>query len=142
MERIVADRVAPSWAEKIAYWIATLLMFALMLIAVIGYHARYEGFVATFASYGFPQWAVLPLAYLKLLALLVIAINRWGNLKHIAYGAYFINMVAATYVHVANGEQPIHAYIGLVVVIMSYVLSNRVRGVPPYDAFILSVRSS
>lgn len=122
---------------KILYWIATLLMFALMLLAIVNYHLQYEGMSAFFTKFGYPTYIVYPLAYLKLGALLAIASNRYRNLKDIAYGAYFINMIAATYAHVSAGDNPVHAYVGLVVIPISYILSNTVRGEPKRDAFIV-----
>lgn len=127
----------PSLIVKIIYWIATLLMFALMLLAIVNYHLQYEGMSAFFTKFGYPTYIVYPLAYLKLGALLAIASNRYGNLKDIAYGAYFINMVAATYAHVSAGDNPVHAYVGLIVIPISYILSNKVRGQPKRDAFIM-----
>ena len=129
-------------AEKIIYWLATFLMFAIMGIAIVGYHLNYTMFAGFFEKFGYPAYIIYPLAYLKLAALVAILTNKYRNLKDIAYGAYFINMMFATAAHVVAGEQPVHAYIGIVVIIISYVLSNRVRGVPQQDAFILSPRPS
>lgn len=123
--------------RRIVYWLTTGLMFLLMSFSIIGYHLNYEQMAGFFIKYGYPTYIVLPLAYLKLCALLAIASNRYRNLKDIAYGAYFINMVAATAAHVLAGETPVHAYIGLIVVPVSYMLSNSVRGEPRYDAFLL-----
>jgi uncharacterized membrane protein YhaH (DUF805 family) len=127
--------------ERIIYWLATLIMFAIMGMAIIGYHLSYATFAGFYEKFGYPVYIIYPLAYLKLAALLVILTNKYRNLKDIAYGAYFINMLLATAAHLAAGEQPIHAYIGIVAIIISYVFSNRVRGVPRHDAFILSPRS-
>jgi len=123
--------------EKIIYWISTFLMFALMLLAIVNYHIEYDTMSGFFKSFGYPTYIVYPLAYLKLAALIVVASNLYRNLKDIAYGAYFINMVAATYAHLSAGDNPVHAYIGLIVISVSYILSNRVRGEPKRDAFIL-----
>ena len=126
--------------EKIIYWIATLLMFALMAVAIVGYHIQYETMAGFFEAFGYPKYVVYPLAYLKLIALLAILTNRYRNLKDIAYGAYFINMIAATYAHLLAGDNLVHACVGLVVIPVSYILSNRVRGEPKRDAFVLSAR--
>jgi len=126
-----------SLSEKIIYWIATMLMFALMALAIVGYHLNYDNFAGFFKAYGYPTYIIYPLAYLKLGALIAIATNMYRNLKDIAYGAYFINMLLATAAHIGNGEQPVHAYVGIVVIIVSYILSNRVRGEPKRDAFLL-----
>ncbi|UTW56562.1 DoxX family protein [Kordiimonas sp. SCSIO 12610] len=126
-----------SLAEKIIYWIATGLMAALMLLAIIQYHLNYEVMSGFFKAFGYPTYIVYPLAYLKLIALIAILSNRYRNLKDIAYGAYYINMIAATKAHLLAGDDPIHAYVGLVAIPVSYILSNRVRGEPKRDAFLL-----
>lgn len=127
-------------AVRILYWAATLVMFALMLLSIIGYHANYEAMSGYFRAFGYPTYIVYPLAYAKAGALIVILLNRWRNLKDIAYGAYFINLLFATAAHLMAGDNPVHAYAGLLAVPVSYILSNRVRGEPKKDAFILSAR--
>jgi len=127
--------------EKIAYWIATGLMGALMLFAVQMYLRNPVAIAVVFEGYSYPGYVVYPLAGAKAAAFLVIILNRWRNLKDIAYGAFFINLVMATYAHIAAGETPIHAYVGLVAVPLSYVLSNRIRGEPSRDAFVLRPRN-
>ncbi len=126
--------------ETIAYWTATLVMFAIMALAIIGYHVQHDKFAASFERLGYPVYILYPLAWLKLGALLAILSNRYRNLKDIAYGAYFINMLMATVAHVRAGDVPVHAYVGLLAVMLSYLLSNRVRGEPTRDAFILGGR--
>lgn len=126
-------------AEAVIYWAATLIMFAIMLLAIIGYQANYAQFSKFFVAFGYPTYIIYPLAYLKLTALIVIASNYYRNLKDIAYGAYFLNMSFATAAHLRAGDTPVHAYVGFAAIIISYVLSNRVRGVPAHDAFVLRV---
>lgn len=132
---IISSRV-----EKILYWVATLLMFALMLLAIVNYHLQYDAMASFFKTFGYPTYIIYPLAYLKLAALIIIASNMFRNLKDIAYGAYFLNMVAATYAHLVAGDNPVHAYVGLVAIPTSYMLSNRVRGEPKFDIFMLKSR--
>ncbi len=127
--------------ETAIYWIATALMFALMLMAIIGYHAQHDVMAGFFEKFGYPTYIVYPLAWAKAVALLVILTNRWRNLKDIAYGAYFINMGLATAAHMIAGDMPVHAFVGLVAVPVSYILSNRVRGEPKRDAFLLPARN-
>jgi len=126
--------------EKVLYWIATLLMAALMLFSAQLYFFNHAAAVGFFELFGYPAYVVYPLAVLKLTALAVILANRWRNLKDIAYGAYYLNMIMATAAHLLAGDNPVHAYVGLVAVPLSYVLSNRVRGVPAHDAFLLAPR--
>lgn len=126
--------------ETTIYWLATAVMAALMLFAIVGYTTQYAAFSQFFVRFGYPTYIVYPLATAKATALLVILLNRWRNLKDIAYGAYFLNMCLATAAHLFAGDNPVHAYAGLVAVPTSYILSNRVRGEPKRDAFLLPKR--
>lgn len=128
----------PNVLEKIAYWFATGLMGVLMLFAVQMYLRRPDMAAGLFEGFSYPGYVVYPLAAAKAAALTIILLNRWRNLKDIAYGAFFINLVMATYAHILAGDTPIHAYVGLVAVPVSYILSNRVRGEPSRDAFLLT----
>lgn len=127
--------------EKIVYWIATGLMGALMLFAAQMYLRLPQAVAGIFEGYAYPGYVVYPLALAKIAALGVILLNRWRNLKDIAYGAYYINMIMATYAHVHAGDSAIHAYVGLIAIPVSYILSNRVRGVPARDAFVVPQRA-
>lgn len=127
-------------AEKITYWAATALMAALMLFSVQLYVLNHGAAAGFFEELGYPTYIVYPLAALKLTALLVILSNRWRNLKDIAYGAYYLNMIMATAAHLHAGHDPVHAYVGLVAVPLSYIFSNRVRGTPKRDVFLLRGR--
>ncbi len=128
-----------SKTEKALYWFATTLALALMGWSVIMYHLRAEMAAGFFRDFGYPTYIVYPLAYLKLIAMLVILTNRYNNLKEIAYGAYYINMIVATAAHLIAGHNPWHAYVGLIVVPVSYYLSNKVRGRPSKDLFLAKV---
>ena len=122
--------------QKIAYWLATAIMFYFMLFAIIKYHTSYEVMAGFFKSFGYPTYIVYPLAYLKLSALIAIATNYFNNLKEIAYGGYFINTCMALAAHLNAGHEPWHVYVLLPCIIVSYVLSNRVRGKPGKDFLV------
>ncbi len=124
--------------KKILYWSATLVMFYFMLYAAINYHLKYETMSGFFQHFGYPEYIVYPLAYLKIVAFLVVLTNRYNNLKEIAYGAYFINVIMATVAHLKAGHTPTHAYVLLVAVALSYWLSNQVRGKPTKDFLVRS----
>lgn len=130
----------PKAWESIVYWTATALMGALMVFAVQMYIRQPEMVSRIFEGFSYPGYVVYPLAAAKAGALVVILTNRWRNLKDIAYGAFFVNLVMATYAHILAGDFPIHAYIGLIAVPVSYAFSNRVRGEPRFDAFLLPAR--
>lgn len=116
--------------EKMLYWASTGLILLLMLAAVINYHLSYENMQENFTRYGYPTYIIYPLAYLKLIAVIIIVSNRYNNLKEMVYGAYFINMVLATAAHLSVGDTPYHAFVGLIMIPLSYYYSNKVRGRP------------
>ena len=115
-------------SEKVIYWAATGFVLFALGWSFVTYHVMYDFQVTWFERFGYPTYLVYPLAYLKLIAIIVIVTNRYNNLKEMAYGAYFINMVIAAVGHLVDGHHPWHAYIGLVCVPISYIYSNRVRG--------------
>lgn len=125
----------PTKHEKIIYWVSTALVLFAMSWSVIMYHLTIEGVPNFFEVYGYPGYVKYPLAYLKLIAILVIVSNRFNNLKEMVYAAYFINLVMATAGHLIGGDgvpghHPWHAYILLIALPFSYIYSNRVRGKP------------
>ena len=122
--------------EKVLYWAATGLILFLMLAAIINYHISHENMEEIFTKYGYPTYIIYPLAYLKLIAVIIIVSNRYNNLKEMVYGAYFINMVAATAAHLSVGDIPYHAFVGLTMIPLSYYYSNKVRGHPENDLLI------
>lgn len=114
--------------EKVLYWMSTLIMLILMGWAIVGYHIYYERFEEIFLRMGYTPYIIYPLAYLKLVALIIIACNRWNDLKILAYVAFFVNVCIATEGHVRTGGTPWHAYLVLICIPISVFLSNKVRG--------------
>ncbi len=121
--------------EKILYWIATSVLVVLLSASIITYHAMYDRQAAFFEAFGYPTYLVYPLAYLKLVALLVILSHRYNDLRDMVYAAYFLNMIVALVGHVIYGDFYGHAVAGMIALPISYLLGNRVRGRPRRDFF-------
>ena len=121
--------------EKILYWIATSVLVILLSAAIITYHAMYDRQATFFEAFGYPTYLIYPLAYLKLVALLVILSHRYNDLRDMVYAAYFLNMIVALVGHVLYGDFYGHAVAGLIALPISYLLGNRVRGRPQRDFF-------
>lgn len=113
---------------KIAYWFSTVIVLFLLSVAVFNYHASHDAISGYFELVGYPSYIVYPLAYLKLLTIVIIVTHRYNDLRDMAYAAYFINMVMALVAHLFQGDSYIHAAVGVVAVICSYLLGNKVRG--------------
>lgn len=116
--------------EKAAYWISTAFVILLMLWAVYIYHATHDHVVALFEAFSYPTYLIYPLAYLKLVGAIVIITNRYSDLKEWVYASYFMNMILALVAHLVAGDFYLHAVVGGICMVVSYLLSNRVRGRP------------
>jgi hypothetical protein len=121
--------------EKTIYWVATGYMLLLMMWSAVTYHIFHDGMASFFVAFGYPAYLVYPLAYLKVIGVIVIITNRYNNLKDWVYATYYINMILAFVAHVVAQNFYWHAVLGLVCVPLSYIYSNKVRGRPPRNLF-------
>ncbi|GAA4273372.1 DoxX family protein [Aquimarina gracilis] len=113
---------------KIAYWIATGLLSALMLFSASMYFFNHEEIVKTFTSFNYPSYVIYPLAILKLLGITVILLNKWKLLKEWAYAGFFFNFVMAFFAHQQAGDGEWGgALVALVLLLASYFLGKKVR---------------
>jgi hypothetical protein len=128
-------------SERIIYWTATGIMLFLMLWAVVIYPIMWDSVGAGFEELGFPSYVPGPLWALKLIGVIVIIANKYDNLKNWVYAAYFVNMSLALAAHLSNDTLIWHAVAGMITIPTSYIYSNRVRGRPEKDLFILPERS-
>ncbi len=124
-------------SEKVLYWSATGYMLLLMMMSVVSYHINHDGMAMMFVAFGYPAYLVYPLAYLKLIGIIVVITNRYNNLKEWVYATYYINMILAFVVHVVAENFYWHAVLGLICVPISYIYSNKVRGRPSRNLFDL-----
>lgn len=115
---------------KTAYWLATGIILFLLSWAAISYHIIHDTQAGFFEAFGYPTYLIYPLAWLKILAIVVIVTHRYNDLRDMVYAAYFINMVLALVGHIQYGDFFGHALVGLVALPVSYLLGNRVRGKP------------
>ncbi|WP_431124724.1 DoxX family protein [Flagellimonas flava] len=114
--------------KKIAFWLSTGLLTALMCFSVFNYFFNHEAIRGFFEAMGYPTYLIYPLAIAKLLGLLAI----WGNfskwLKEWAYAGFFFNTLLAFFAHymISDGSQW-GAGMGLVFVLISYFTGKQVR---------------
>ena len=120
---------------KAVYWIATGIILFLLGWSFIAYQLFHETAAGFFEAFGYPTYLVYPLAYLKLIAILVIVTHRYNDLRDMVYAAYFINMILALVGHIVYGDFFGHAIVGAIALVVSYLLGNRVRGRPDKDFF-------
>ncbi len=113
---------------KIAYWIATGLLSALMLFSASMYFFNHEEILKTFTSFTYPGYVIYPLAVLKLSGITVILLNKWKALKEWAYAGFFFNFVLAFFAHQQAGDGKLGgALVAIVLLLTSYFLGKKVR---------------
>ena len=120
---------------KIIYWLATGIVLFLLTFAAISYHMMHDAQAGFFEAFGYPTYLVYPLAWLKIIAILVILTHRYNDLRDMVYSAYFLNMILALVGHILYGDFFLHALIGAICLPISYLLGNQVRGRPKRNFF-------
>lgn len=121
--------------KKAAYWTSTGIILFLLTWAAFSYHFLHDTQAGFFEAFGYPAYLVYPLAWLKIIAILVIVSHRYSDLRDMVYAAYFLNMVLALVGHIIYGDFFGHALVGLILLPVSYLLGNQVRGRPSRDFF-------
>lgn len=105
---------------KIAYYISTGLLTALMLLSSGMYIFNNEEISKVFESLGYPAYIVYPLATAKILGLLAIWTNKSASLKEWAYAGFFFDFILAFFAHYMVGEGVEGATMAMVFVLVSY----------------------
>ena len=116
---------------RIVYWIATVLLCAMMMFAVFNYIFHHAAIVEVFVRLGFPTYLIYPLATAKTLGVIAVLTKRSTTLKEWAYAGFFFNFILALSAHIHAGDdaiQAVPAAICLVLLAVSYVLDGRFYG--------------
>ncbi len=112
---------------KILYYVSTGLLTLLMLFSAGMYFFNNPSVVQAFTALGYPTYLIYPLATAKLLGLIAIWVKQPATLREWAYAGFFFNtsLAATAHLMVNDGSAP-GAFIGLVLVILSYFSGQKV----------------
>ncbi len=115
---------------KVAYWIVTILMPALMVLSAIPDILMVEGAVEMFTHLGYPKYLIPFIGVAKILGVLAVVIPGIPrSLKEWAYAGLMIDLVGALYSHISVGDSAlffIAPVIAVVLVSGSYLLYRTV----------------
>jgi uncharacterized membrane protein YphA (DoxX/SURF4 family) len=89
---------------KIAYWIATGLFGALMLMSAYMYLSGAEQVTDGLAKLGYPVFLLQILGVAKLLGAIALLTPKFPKLKEWAYAGFAFNLIGAIWTHVAVGD--------------------------------------
>lgn len=113
--------------SKPAYWIATLLLCALMLYSAQMYFFNVEMVKGYFTHLGYPSYIVIPLAIAKVLGAIMILWRKSDWLTEWAYAGFFFDTSLAFFAHYLQKESIYLSLSGALLVLISYFLGKIVR---------------
>jgi hypothetical protein len=115
-------------STKIAYWIFTILLVALMLFsAFASFKVTPEG-VEMMKHLGFSYGIIKLLSVAKILGVIAILVPGFPRLKEWAYAGFTFDLTGAIYFGLAAGDpitQWIPVLVGLVFVFGSYIFYHK-----------------
>jgi hypothetical protein len=114
--------------QKIAYWIATGLLSALLLFSAVSYFLKYDTLREVFAALGFPAWIIRPLAVAKVLGVVAIVSRKSETLKEWAYAGICFDLLLALGAHFSVGDGKFAPALAcLVLLAISYALDRKLH---------------
>nr|WP_101445615.1 DoxX family protein [Aquimarina sp. MAR_2010_214] len=112
---------------KIIYWIATIVLCAIMLYSAQMYFFKTEMIKGFFESFDYPTYIVIPLAVAKVLGITAILTNKIKWLKEWAYAGFFFDLVLATLAHHYAGHAIGLSLYAIIILIVSYAVGKKIR---------------
>src|ERR1700722_2503756 len=119
-------------ATKIAYWIFTILLVALMLFSAIASLRTNPDGLAMMKQLGYPYNVLTLLSVAKILGVIAILVPGFPRLKEWAYAGFTFDLIGAIFASLAIGDpigQSLPIFVGLIFVFGSYIFYHkRMRG--------------
>ncbi|GGA19496.1 DoxX family protein [Dyella nitratireducens] len=119
-------------AANYAYWISTALLSLLYLTSATMYIAKREWVRQNLVELGYPGYLVSVLTVVKILAVVAILSRFSVPLSDLAYAGIFYHLLLALLAHVGVRKPgaALPAFVGLVLLTVSFTTQNTARGVP------------
>lgn len=113
---------------RIAYFVSTGLLSALMLMSATMYFFNTAVVKETFLGLGYPEYIVYPLGIAKILGIIALWTKFSAKLKEWAYAGFFFNLLLAFSAHLmANDGESGGAVIGMVLFVISYTSYSKLN---------------
>ena len=122
---------------KIAYWIFTILLVALMSVSAIPDVLLVPGAVQIFEHLGYPRYLLPFIGVAKLLGSAAILQPWFRGIKEWAYAGITFDLIGAVYSHISVGDEIsflIPPAIGILLVGGSYVTLRQLESRQPASA--------
>ena len=113
--------------QKITYWIATILISAMMLFSSILYLTKAPMLADGFKLAELPLYLLPFLGLAKLLGAIALIVPKWPTLKLWAYAGFTFTFLGAVWVHLSTNTPFVAPLIALAVLLISYYLHLQLR---------------
>lgn len=113
--------------QRIIYWITTIGICALMGYSAQLYFLNTEMVQGFFESLNYPTYVVIPLAILKVCAIVMILWRGIPWLTEWAYAGIFFDVVLAAAAHYEAAQDITLTLVGLILLLGSYFFGKEVR---------------
>lgn len=113
-------------STKIIYWGSTILLSGLLLMSAGMYLFNNQMVSGMFTGFGYPTYIIYPLAFAKIIAVLVFLTQKQTVIKEWAYSALFFEFILAFFAHymISDGEQTV-AVIAMILLVTSYIFGKK-----------------
>jgi hypothetical protein len=115
-------------STKIAYWVFTILLVALMLFSAFASLKQSPEGVALMKHIGYPYSVITLLSVLKILGVIAILVPGFPRLKEWAYAGFTFDLVGAIYASIAVGD-PISLWLPIFIILIlvfgSYIFYHK-----------------
>jgi uncharacterized membrane protein YphA (DoxX/SURF4 family) len=115
---------------KIAYWIFTILLSALMIAGSIPDIMSHPDAVTLFKHLGYPLYLLPFLGVAKILGITAILVPGFPRLKEWAYAGLFFDITGAFYSGICVGDPPgmlASFLIGYILIFGSYICYHKLK---------------
>jgi 4-hydroxybenzoate polyprenyltransferase len=112
--------------RKTVYWILTVIFAAMMLFSSILYLSHQPPIVQAFHRLGYPDYLLGILGTAKIIGVISLIQTKFSLLKEWAYAGFTINLVAASWSHLAVGESIVMPLILFLVLAGSYIFRKQI----------------
>lgn len=114
--------------QKTVYWIATILVCILLLYSASMYLSKTEMVEGFYKALNYPTYLVIPMAIVKILAVIMMLWRSSSWLTEWAYAGVFFDFVLAFFAHYHADDGGITLpLLGLVVLLISYFFGKELR---------------
>jgi hypothetical protein len=111
--------------KKISYWVLTIIFAGLMILSSFLYLSRQPAIVQEIHQLGYPEYMLGILGTAKILGVIALLQTRFNTLKEWAYTGFTINLIGASWSHLALGQAITAPVIILLILAGSYTLRGQ-----------------